>query len=219
MRNIFQIEVTRWDNLMRIHWVTKNGTCIKYIKYTNLAVNVCVLQGENQFIESLCQTILPLEEILWVLTHNGISYNIKGVYVRYMHWVYMRGSSSLVDSGASELTHDRSVGARTGDTWQVSGCQNDRWHMTGQWVLEQGTHDGSVGARTGGTWQVSGCKNDRWHMTGQWVPERQVTHDRSVGARTIVDAWQVSGPRTRDVTRDRSVVLERASWHRIGQGR
>ncbi len=64
------------------------------------------LQGENRFIESLCQTILPMEELLWVLNHESIDYNIKKAYLKYLHWVYMRSSGSFIDTGAGELTHD-----------------------------------------------------------------------------------------------------------------
>ena len=54
-----------------------------------------------------------MDEILWILNHEAIPTGLKGPYVKYMHWVYMRASASLVDSGASELTHDRSVGRLT----------------------------------------------------------------------------------------------------------
>ena len=70
------------------------------------AVSIFLFQGENRFIESLCQTILPMEEILWVLNHESIDYNIKKPYLQYLHWVYMRSSGSFIDTGAGELTHD-----------------------------------------------------------------------------------------------------------------
>ena len=65
------------------------------------------MKGENRFVESLCQTILPLEEIIWVLNHPDIANSTKKPYLVYLHWVYMRSSASFIDTGAGELTHDR----------------------------------------------------------------------------------------------------------------
>ncbi|XP_064627454.1 inositol 1,4,5-trisphosphate receptor type 1-like isoform X9 [Lineus longissimus] len=66
-------------------------------------------EGENRFIESLCQTILSLEEVLVVLNHPRIELNLKKPYLRYLLWVYMRTAGSVIESGAGDLPHDTSV--------------------------------------------------------------------------------------------------------------
>ena len=67
-------------------------------------------QGENKFIESLCQTIVPVEELLWVMNHAGIDCNLKRPFLHFMLWVYMKTTgSNLVESGAADLQHDKSV--------------------------------------------------------------------------------------------------------------
>ena len=69
-----------------------------------------VPQGENKFIESLCQTIVPVEELLWVINHAAIDCNLKRPFLHFMLWVYMKTTgSNLVESGAADLQHDKSV--------------------------------------------------------------------------------------------------------------
>lgn len=69
---------------------------------------VCTLwlQGENRFIESMCQTILGVEELLWVMNHAEIDNNLKRPFLRYFLWVYMKTAGSAVESGAGDLPHD-----------------------------------------------------------------------------------------------------------------
>ncbi|XP_060075349.1 inositol 1,4,5-trisphosphate receptor type 1-like [Ylistrum balloti] len=66
-------------------------------------------EGENKFIESLCQTIMPVEEILWVLNHRDIDGNLKQPFVKYMLWVYLKPAGNLVESGAADLQHDKEM--------------------------------------------------------------------------------------------------------------
>ncbi|KAL4234550.1 hypothetical protein ACF0H5_006191 [Mactra antiquata] len=66
-------------------------------------------EGENKFIESLCQTILPVEEILWVINHNDIDCNIKRPFIKFMMWVYMKPAENLIESGAADLQHHKQV--------------------------------------------------------------------------------------------------------------
>ena len=68
---------------------------------------IILLQGENKFIESLCQTILPVEEILWVINHPAIDCNIKRPFIQFMMWVYMKPAENLVESGAADLQHHK----------------------------------------------------------------------------------------------------------------
>ena len=65
-------------------------------------------QGENKFIESLCQTIVPVEELLWVMNHAGIDCNLKRPFLHFMLWVYMKTTgTNLIESGAADLQHDK----------------------------------------------------------------------------------------------------------------
>ncbi|XP_041375271.1 inositol 1,4,5-trisphosphate receptor type 1-like [Gigantopelta aegis] len=66
-------------------------------------------EGENKFIESLCQTILPVEELLWVMNHAEIDANLKKPFIKFMLWVYMKTSGNLVESGAADLQHDKDM--------------------------------------------------------------------------------------------------------------
>jgi len=67
-------------------------------------------QGENRFIESMCQTILSVDELLWIINHPDIDCNFKKPFLRYFLWVYMKTAGSAVESGAGDLPHDGSDG-------------------------------------------------------------------------------------------------------------
>ncbi|BFZ19741.1 hypothetical protein BsWGS_22780 [Bradybaena similaris] len=63
-------------------------------------------EGENLFIESLCQTILPMEELLAVLNNPAIDNVLKKPFLRCLHHVYMKSTGSVVDMQTSEIPHD-----------------------------------------------------------------------------------------------------------------
>ena len=63
-------------------------------------------QGDNRFIESMCQTILTVDELLWVINHDDIDNNLKKPFLAYFLWVYMKTAGSAVESGAGDLPHD-----------------------------------------------------------------------------------------------------------------
>jgi hypothetical protein len=63
-------------------------------------------QGENRFIESMCQTIMSVDELLWVINHQEVDNNLKKPFMRYFLWVYMKTAGSAVESGAGDLPHD-----------------------------------------------------------------------------------------------------------------
>lgn len=67
----------------------------------------CDVQGENRFIESMCQTILSVDELLWLINHHDIDCNLKKPFLKYLLWVYMKTAGSAVESGAGDLPHDR----------------------------------------------------------------------------------------------------------------
>ncbi|KAL4233980.1 hypothetical protein ACF0H5_005635 [Mactra antiquata] len=68
-------------------------------------------EGENMFIESLCQTILPIDDLLWVLNNDGVDNVYKKPFLKCLHHVYMKSSESAMESGASEMSH-------FGDLWE-----------------------------------------------------------------------------------------------------
>ena len=86
-----------------------------------------ITQGENRFIESMCQNIFSIEDLLevgvWysldllncdrlynvvqILTDPEISHACKRPYLRFFVWVYLNTAGGKVDSGAADLVHDR----------------------------------------------------------------------------------------------------------------
>ena len=74
-----------------------------------VVVLMMAVQGENRFIESMCQTIMSVDELLWVVNHPDVDSNLKKPFMRYFLWVYMKTAGSAVESGAGDLPHDQSV--------------------------------------------------------------------------------------------------------------
>ncbi|GFO23772.1 inositol 1,4,5-trisphosphate receptor type 3-like isoform x9 [Plakobranchus ocellatus] len=66
-------------------------------------------EGENKFIESLCQTILPVDDILTTLTRPGVDANLKRPFIKFLLWVYMKTTSGHLDTGASDLPHHKLI--------------------------------------------------------------------------------------------------------------
>eukprot|EP00054_Salpingoeca_dolichothecata_P021398 m.136903 g.136903 ORF g.136903 m.136903 type:complete len:2486 (+) comp23973_c0_seq1:94-7551(+) len=58
-------------------------------------------EGENRFIESVCQTIFSIEDVLQVLTHRSIPLPRKIPYLRFLLWVYLNTASGSVESGTA----------------------------------------------------------------------------------------------------------------------
>ena len=54
----------------------------------------------------MCQTIMGVEELMWVMNHDDIDCNLKRPFLRYFLWVYMKTAGSAVESGAGDLPHD-----------------------------------------------------------------------------------------------------------------
>ncbi|XP_077987360.1 inositol 1,4,5-trisphosphate-gated calcium channel ITPR1-like [Glandiceps talaboti] len=63
-------------------------------------------EGENRFIESICQTIFSMDELLSVLVNKNITNKIKKPFARFLLWVYMNTAGGMLDSGAGDLSHD-----------------------------------------------------------------------------------------------------------------
>lgn len=62
------------------------------------------------FIESLCQTILPMDDLLAMLNNPAIDNVLKKPFLRCLHHVYMKSNGSVVDMQTSEIPHDRWAG-------------------------------------------------------------------------------------------------------------
>ncbi|XP_062518427.1 inositol 1,4,5-trisphosphate receptor type 1-like isoform X2 [Corticium candelabrum] len=75
-------------------------------------------EGENRFIESMCQNIFSIEDLLEILTDPEISHACKRPYLRFFVWVYLNTAGGKVDSGAADLVHDR-------DMWNFMKLLND----------------------------------------------------------------------------------------------
>ena len=54
----------------------------------------------------MCQTIMSVDELLWVINHDHIDPNLKKPFIHYFLWVYMKTAGSAVESGAGDLPHD-----------------------------------------------------------------------------------------------------------------
>ena len=64
-------------------------------------------EGENLFIESVCQTIYSVEELLLILSHPRLPTERKRPFARFLIWVYLNTEGDKYQSGASNLTSDR----------------------------------------------------------------------------------------------------------------
>jgi inositol 1,4,5-triphosphate receptor type 1 len=63
-------------------------------------------EGENRFIESICQTIFSVDELLTILNNPNIDNNLKRPYLRFFLWVYLNTAGGMIESGAGDLPHD-----------------------------------------------------------------------------------------------------------------
>jgi len=91
-------------------WNCASDWAIVHAMNANVELNwIGDVQGENRFIESMCQTILSVDELLWIINHLDIDCNFKKPFLRYFLWVYLKTAGSAVESGAGDLPHDGSV--------------------------------------------------------------------------------------------------------------
>ncbi|XP_004347257.1 hypothetical protein CAOG_04510 [Capsaspora owczarzaki ATCC 30864] len=74
-------------------------------------------EGENRFIESMCQTIFSPEELLQVFTDPKIPVLHKAPYLRFLVWVYLATASTDIVSTAEMLHND--------DFWTFVGLLSD----------------------------------------------------------------------------------------------
>ncbi|EDV25315.1 uncharacterized protein TRIADDRAFT_55241 [Trichoplax adhaerens] len=82
-------------------------------------------EGENRFIESICQTILPIEDIVEVLNHPGVDDDMKNAYCRFFLWVYLNTAGGMYESGAADLNHDDKMWIFISNICSSIGAFND----------------------------------------------------------------------------------------------
>ncbi|OWF52185.1 Inositol 1,4,5-trisphosphate receptor type 3 [Mizuhopecten yessoensis] len=66
-------------------------------------------EGENRFIESICQTIFKIPELLRILNNKKITDNLKRPFLRFFIWVYLNTAGGMIESGAGDLPHDTAM--------------------------------------------------------------------------------------------------------------
>nr|XP_022341732.1 inositol 1,4,5-trisphosphate receptor type 2-like isoform X5 [Crassostrea virginica] len=107
----------------------QEGDLAYYIDLVDLLATCA--EGENKFIESLCQTILPMQDIFWVINHPNIACNLKKPFVKYLMWVYMKPVGSMTESGVADLQHNREL-------WEFIESASDIINHVTQTIRNQG---------------------------------------------------------------------------------
>jgi len=60
-------------------------------------------EGKNLFIESVCQTVYTVDELLMILKEPKLPPERKRPFSRFLVWVYMNTGRDKFQSGASEI--------------------------------------------------------------------------------------------------------------------
>ncbi|KAK7504550.1 hypothetical protein BaRGS_00004036, partial [Batillaria attramentaria] len=100
----FVLDLPRDERERILTNTTKMSTLRYYISLLDLLA-ACA-EGENMFIESLCQTILPMDDLLAMLNNPAIDNAMKKPFLRCLHHVYLKSNGSVVDMQNSEVPHD-----------------------------------------------------------------------------------------------------------------
>ncbi|XP_060552412.1 inositol 1,4,5-trisphosphate receptor type 2-like [Ruditapes philippinarum] len=102
-RVAFVLDMSREE---RINILTDPGEIARLRYYISLLdLLAACAEGENMFIESLCQTILPIDDLLMVLNSDKVDNVFKKPFLKCLHHVYMKTGDTKMDTGASELSH------------------------------------------------------------------------------------------------------------------
>ncbi|XP_076096104.1 inositol 1,4,5-trisphosphate-gated calcium channel ITPR3-like isoform X9 [Mytilus galloprovincialis] len=83
----------------------------KHLQYLIAMVDMLATcaEGENRFIESICQTIFKIPELLKILSSPSINNNLKKPFLRFFLWVYLNTAGGMIESGAGDLPHEKSM--------------------------------------------------------------------------------------------------------------
>ncbi|CAG2222632.1 unnamed protein product [Mytilus edulis] len=104
----YVLDMSREDRENILTNPSKMTTMRYYLSVLDLLA-LCA-EGENMFIESLCQTILPMDDLLWVLNNSVIDNTYKKPFLRCLHHVYMKSMGPEgVDAGAGEMPHNEEL--------------------------------------------------------------------------------------------------------------
>ncbi|XP_070173522.1 inositol 1,4,5-trisphosphate-gated calcium channel ITPR3-like [Littorina saxatilis] len=86
------------------------GTDLKEQNYLAGIVDLLATcaEGENSYIESICQTFFSISELLKILNNTSINRNLKRPFLRFLLCVYLNTAAGIMESGAGDLPHDTS---------------------------------------------------------------------------------------------------------------
>ncbi|XP_075250138.1 inositol 1,4,5-trisphosphate-gated calcium channel ITPR2-like isoform X3 [Convolutriloba macropyga] len=78
------------DGSRNLHTLIKQTTAEEqeYLVHLVDLFSTCA-EGENRFIESLCQTVFQVDELLDLLTDASMSPSVKKAFLRFLLWVYL----------------------------------------------------------------------------------------------------------------------------------
>ncbi|KAI8488683.1 hypothetical protein Bbelb_337120, partial [Branchiostoma belcheri] len=93
------------EERMTVFTATQNIGDLRYMMGMVNVLATCA-EGENRFIESICQTIFSVDELFQILNNEQIDNNLKRPFLRFLLWVYLNTAGSVLDSGVGELAHD-----------------------------------------------------------------------------------------------------------------
>eukprot|EP00040_Diaphanoeca_grandis_P037641 m.247338 g.247338 ORF g.247338 m.247338 type:complete len:2866 (-) comp33854_c0_seq11:229-8826(-) len=75
-----------------------------HLAMVNLLASIC--EGENQQIEATCRSMFHLDELIDTIEHASIPNKNKGVYIKFLLWVYLNAAADKVAIGTDALDKD-----------------------------------------------------------------------------------------------------------------
>eukprot|EP00055_Hartaetosiga_balthica_P014270 m.77659 g.77659 ORF g.77659 m.77659 type:complete len:2539 (+) comp8548_c0_seq6:41-7657(+) len=86
------INEKRINLLHSSHPVGSDGYKLREYHINLVSLLASCAEGENKYIESMCQTIFSVDELIEVLADPFIEIHAKGVYIQFFLWVYLNTS-------------------------------------------------------------------------------------------------------------------------------
>ena len=83
-----------------------------YHQFQTRTIATCA-EGENKFIESMCQNIYSLDDLFEVLENPKIAFEFKRPYLRFLLWVYLATSSGASNPEVTDIALEKR-------TWNVA---------------------------------------------------------------------------------------------------
>jgi inositol 1,4,5-triphosphate receptor type 1 len=94
-REFFEVVLGQARQEDRMELLTNAGDndaqLLVLLNVTDLLASCC--EGDNPFIESICQTIFSIDELLGYLVHDDINPDRKRPFCRFLVWVYLSSGS------------------------------------------------------------------------------------------------------------------------------